>query len=249
MNRYVTISIDDGHSTDVRTAELLEKYGLAATFYIPSKNAERPVMRSSDIQEIARHFEVGGHTMNHTPLRFLQPHQAWAEIRDGKSWLEDEVGRAVVSFCYPRGKFNGKLAAMVKQAGFLGARTCLLNVTSFPKNPFYWGVSTHAGNHSVYIQIRHALLEGNLAGARNYFRTYGCATEWDTHFMHALDDVEVHGGIAHLYMHSWEIDQSQHWAKLEHVFESISERTTLTRITNGALFSLWEARHNGCGNN
>lgn len=249
MNRYVTISIDDGHPTDVKTAELLEKYGLAATFYLPSNNAERPVMRSSDIREIARRFEVGGHTLNHTPLRFLRPEKAWAEIRDGKSWLEHEVGRPVVSFCYPRGKFNGKLAAMVKQAGFLGARTCLQNVTSFPKNPFCWGVSTHAGDHSVYIQIRHALLEGNLAGARNYFRTYDCATEWDTHFMYALDDVEVHGGIAHLYLHSWEIDESQHWVKLEHVFESISARTTLTRITNGALFSLWEARHNGCGNN
>jgi hypothetical protein len=67
--------------------------------------------------------------------------------------------------------------------------------------------------------------------------------------MYALDDVEVHGGIAHLYMHSWEIDESQHWVKLERVFESISARTTLTRVTNGALFSLWEARHNGCGNN
>jgi peptidoglycan/xylan/chitin deacetylase (PgdA/CDA1 family) len=240
MNRYVTISIDDGHPTDVKTAELLEKYGLAATFYIPSKNAERPVMRSFDIREIARRFEVGGHTLNHTPLRFLRPERAWDEIRDGKSWLEHEVGRPVVSFCYPRGKFNGRLAAMVQQAGFLGARTCLLNVTSFPKNPFYWGASTHAGNHSV--------LEGNLAGVRNYFRTYDCATEWDTHFMHALDDVEVHGGIAHLYMHSWEIDESQHWAKLERVFESISARTSLTKITNGALFSLWEGHH-GCRNN
>ncbi len=113
MNRYATISIDDGHATDLRTADLLEKYGLAATFYIPYKNPERPVMGPSEIREIARHFEIGGHTLNHTPLRFLQRHQAWAEIRDGKSWLEDEVGRAVVSFCYTRGKFNSKLAAMV----------------------------------------------------------------------------------------------------------------------------------------
>lgn len=249
MDRYVTISIDDGHITDLKTVELLEKYGLAATFYIPCRNPERPVMTSSDIRGIARRFEVGGHTLNHTPLRFLQPQKAWAEIRDGKSWLEDEVGRPIVSFCYPRGKFNGKLAAMVKQAGFVGARTCLLNVTSFPKNPFSWGVSTHAGNHSLYIQIRHALLEGNFVGASNYFRTYGCATEWDKHFLHALDDVEAHGGIAHLYMHSWEIDESQDWAKLERVFASIAARTALTRITNGDLFSLWRTTHDGFRNN
>ena len=249
MHRYVTISIDDGHQTDFRTADLLDKYGLAATFYVPAENPERPVMKPSEVREIAHRFEVGGHTMHHTPLRFLPPDRAWAEIRDGKAWLEDVAGRPIVSFCYPRGKFNSKVAALVKQAGFVGARTCLLNVTDFPKNPFYWGVSTHAGNHSIYIQIRHALLERNFAGMRSYFRTYDCATEWDTHFMHALDEVEASGGIAHLYMHSWEIDSCQHWKKLERIFESIGQRPALTRVTNGDLFTLLETKDDGVGKN
>jgi peptidoglycan/xylan/chitin deacetylase (PgdA/CDA1 family) len=33
--KYVTISVDDGHPTDLRTVDLLHKYGLTATFYIP----------------------------------------------------------------------------------------------------------------------------------------------------------------------------------------------------------------------
>ena len=30
--KYVTISVDDGHPTDMRTVDLLHKYGLTATF-------------------------------------------------------------------------------------------------------------------------------------------------------------------------------------------------------------------------
>ena len=30
--KYVTISVDDGHPTDLRTVDLLHKYGLKATF-------------------------------------------------------------------------------------------------------------------------------------------------------------------------------------------------------------------------
>ena len=41
---YLTISVDDGHPTDFKSAELLARYGLKATFYIPARNPEREVM-------------------------------------------------------------------------------------------------------------------------------------------------------------------------------------------------------------
>src|SRR5262249_28191930 len=155
MNQsFVTISVDDGHPTDFRTKDLLDKYGLKATFYIPATNPERPVMSRAEIQQLGSRFEIGGHTMNHQPLKSLAPAQARAEINDGKKWLEDLLGVAVDSFCYPRGKFNARVAAMVEEAGFLGARTCFFNLNTFPKNPFYWGVSTHASPHSPAIHVR-----------------------------------------------------------------------------------------------
>ena len=61
--RFVTISIDDGHVTDLRTAELLTKYGLQATFYICARNPERPVMELAQIRELAKAFEIGAHTL------------------------------------------------------------------------------------------------------------------------------------------------------------------------------------------
>jgi peptidoglycan/xylan/chitin deacetylase (PgdA/CDA1 family) len=242
-DRFVTISIDDGDVTDFRTAELLNKYGLKATFYIPARNPERPVMSTSQVRELATQFEVGAHTLNHAPLKSLSDKDAWLEIRQGKEWLEDTIGAPAVSFCYPQGKFNRSTPALVKKAGFVGARTCLFNLHSFPRDPFLWGLSTHAYSHSRMIQVRHAALEGNFAGILNFVTIYNGTTDWLQHFLYALDYVEQHAGIAHLYLHSWEIDELGQWERLEAVFAAISRHSGFSKLTNGALFELWRNKN------
>lgn len=246
--RFVTISVDDGDPQDFRTAELLHKYGLEATFYIPAKNPERPVMAESQVRELANSFEIGAHTVNHLPLKAMTDSQAWEEIAGSKRWLEDLLGKPCISFCYPRGKFNSKTPELIKKAGFLGARTCLFNLTTFPRNPFLWGLSTHACYHSKAIQLRHAALEGNIRGMFNFLGTYKGATDWQQHFQLALDHVEMNGGIAHLYFHSWEIDELKQWDRLDATLATISRRAGLKRVTNGKLFELWKAEFDSARN-
>jgi peptidoglycan-N-acetylglucosamine deacetylase len=241
--RLVTISVDDGHTTDLQTAELLSKYGLAATFYIPRRNAEREVLSQPKIRALAQQFEIGGHTLNHVSLNSVTERCAWREIREGKDWLEQVLGRRVVSFCYPRGKFNRHIVTMVRSAGFLGARTCRLNLHGFPRDPFICGLSTQAWCHSRTVQLRHAVLEGNFTGISNFVRVYKGATDWQKHFLHAIDYVDLHGGVAHLSLHSWEMDANDEWVKLELVLRGIAERKRFAPLTNGALFELWKVRH------
>jgi peptidoglycan/xylan/chitin deacetylase (PgdA/CDA1 family) len=247
LNRraFVTISVDDGHPTDLRTAELLQKYGLKATFYVPATNPEREVMSSSRLRELSGIFELGGHTMNHVSLSSLSEDMAWREVVDCKNWLEELSGKPGISFCYPKGKFSRATAALVRKAGFKGARTCLFNLHEFPADPFVWGVSTHAYSHSHMVQMRHAMLEGNLAGAWNYWTVYKGTRLWQQQFLLALDNVVKHGGIAHLYMHSWEIDQLGQWEVLESVFARIANQPSLARVTNGELFALWSGGQAG----
>lgn len=240
ISRFVTISVDDGHPADLRTAELLTKYGLKATFYVPAQNPERAVLGADGLRRIAQAFELGGHTMRHVVLSSLPKEEARKEITDCKRWLEDLTASRIASFCYPRGKFDRGVVELVREAGFAGARTCLFNLNDFPRDPFLWGVSSHAFPHSHTNQMRHALWEGNLAGAWNYWRTHRGAREWVPHFRSALDHVEEHGGIAHLYMHSWEIEEMGQWEVLEGVFEEIARRPSLVRMTNGELFDLWK---------
>lgn len=242
-DRFVTISVDDGHETDFRTADLLTKYGLQATFYVPATNPERSVMSKAQVRELSGSFEIGAHTVSHLPLNTMADSQAWEEIVGGKQWLEDAIGKPAPSFCYPRGKFNGSTPALVEKAGFLGARTCYFNLHTFPRDPFRWGVSTHACSHSKTIQVRHALLERNFEGLLNFARIYKGATDWQEHFMHSIDHVERHGGIAHLYLHSWEVDSHGRWNRLEATFAAISTRRNFRKVTNGELFHFWKDEH------
>jgi hypothetical protein len=195
-------------------------------------------MAPSQIRELSQRFEIGGHTYNHTALGRLPDEKAFAEIQDGKKWLEDLLGEPAVSFCYPQGKFNRRTPALVKRAGFLGGRTCLFNLHTFPKNPFLWGLSTHAGDHSQVIQVRHALLERNFLGLRNFFSVYKGATNWQAHFLHGLRYVEQHQGIVHLYFHSWEVDERGQWEQIESALRSAAQ-LGLTSVTNATLFRLW----------
>jgi peptidoglycan/xylan/chitin deacetylase (PgdA/CDA1 family) len=236
--KYVTISIDDGHPTDLRTVDLLNKYALQATFYIPGANEERTVLTPSQIKDIDQQFEVGGHTLHHKCLTRIPPQRALREVVDGKKALEDMLGHEVVSFCYPWGKFNSRAAGQVAEAGFLGARTCRYFQNDFPKNPFCWDISTYANTYPAYVQIRHCLLEYNFTGAYNYITKFKARVPWASQFICALEDVSRDGGIAHLYFHSWEIDQNGAWGDLEALFKVIAQYS-LTPVTNGYLFRRW----------
>lgn len=236
--RYLTLSVDDGHPRDSRTAELLRRHALKATFYVPATNAERAVLAPPDLLAIARDFEIGAHTFSHRSLANLPDAEALAEIRDGKEWLEDRLGKPVISFCYPRGKFNHRTPRLVREAGLLGARTCKFNVNAIPEDPFLAGVSTHAHSHPRHVQLRHALLERNFRGVRNFLTVHRLARDWASHFAAALEWVERHGGVAHLYLHSWEIEQHGEWRTLESVLERAAGYSRFVRVTNGEIFRL-----------
>lgn len=238
-NKYLTISVDDGHPTDLITAELLDQFDLKATFYFPKANPERAVMTDQHLRQIAKSFDVGGHTISHKSLKVMSDEVAFREINDGKNWLEDLTGQSVSAFCYPQGKFNSRTPDLIQSAGFKGARTCMHNLNDFPSNPYLWGLSTQAYSHSPRIHFQHALLESNFRGALNYFRIHKLARDWSQHFKNALDHVGQNGGIAHLYFHSWEIDEQGQWDKLREVLEDASKMKNFIRVSNSELFDLW----------
>lgn len=239
--RYLTISVDDGHPGDLRVAELLARLGLPATFYIPRRNPERPVITPAQVRDLATQFEVGSHTINHVPLTSVPISAAWDEIQGSKQWVEDTISRKARAFCYPRGKHSRRLAAMVKAAGFCGARTVMLNVLKAPRDPYRWGVSTQAYSHTAVVQLRHALAERNFAGLRAFAGTFQFSRKWQQHLSMAMQHVERRGGIVHLFLHGWEIAEQQQWPMLDSALRQLAGCSCLTRVTNGELFAQWPA--------
>src|ERR1017187_6450936 len=129
---YLTTRWDDGHPLDLRLADLLQKYGIPATFYVPRHNI-LPVVDAGNIRELAKMFEIGGHTLNHTDLLLVDDGTASAEIAGCRTALQDITGVACRSFCFPKGHYRRSHIAYVRDAGFTTARTVELISIAAPR--------------------------------------------------------------------------------------------------------------------
>src|SRR3989304_6708777 len=150
---FVTTSWDDGSIYDLRLAELLSKYEMPATFYIPINNPERKMMKFREIRAIGDGFEIGGHTENHKVLTGISLKEAKREISEGKKMLEDIIGREVTSFCYPKGMYNQDIKQLVGFLGFAYARTVRLFGTQI-LDKLQAPTSVHAYDHKPVVYIR-----------------------------------------------------------------------------------------------
>jgi peptidoglycan/xylan/chitin deacetylase (PgdA/CDA1 family) len=232
----VTTSWDDGHPLDIRLAELLHKYGLLGTFYIPLNYSQVAVMAEDKMRALAAMgMEIGSHTLTHPNLTTLRKHEALHELVASKSRLEDILGQAVVSFCYPAGKFNSRTRSWVVEAGYKLARTTLAFRTESRFDPFYMPVSLQFFHHPRHIAIRHALKEGNVIGLLNWCSL--CRMETDPFHLVELvfEHILTNGGLLHIWGHSWEIEQFRLWGALEEALRRIVAVQEVSYLTNSQI--------------
>lgn len=233
----ITTSWDDGHPLDRKLADLLARYGIPATFYFPAERAKRGCMGPDDMREIGRSFDVGGHTCHHVDLRRIPAAEARREIIEGKSRIEDILGRALTSFCYPYGGCNAAVVGMVREAGFAGART-MWSLRRKVDDTFRMGSMVCAADWGPAPYLRHSLVARDaglflfLSGKGLFFRG------WDRIANETLDFVLANGGIWHLWGHSWEIDANGDWRRLEAVLSRVSALSgEATLLDNSRLLS------------
>jgi L-malate glycosyltransferase len=236
-NVLMTTSWDDGDPLDLRVAELLAKYGFSGTFYVP-RSGQRSVMHASEIRELSKTFEIGGHTLEHVAIDRLSAGDARIQLSGSREWIEQLTGRDCRVFCFPGGKFRNTQLQLVREAGYLAARTVELLSTRIPQcvdglwlipttvQVFPHGPSVYAKNAlkrfsaSVMFRPRRALLAKDwVALAKDLF----------------LRSVQ-HGGVFHLWGHSWEIAKHGQWQTLEDFLAFAAANLKGTRcVSNGDL--------------
>lgn len=230
----VTTSWDDGHPADFRLAELLSRHDLPGTFYIPLSNCEgRPTLTASGIRSLRRAgFEIGAHTVSHTPLAQIDPRRARREVFECKAGLEDILGEPVHMFCYPKGRFNGHIVDCVRQAGYRGARTTRLLATgdTFPRYEMPTSIQAFPTPAIGYLR--------NLTKRLAFGSLYNYCTELRNHKNWVgigrclFDRVVGHGGIWHLFGHSWELEEFHLWDELKELLTYVSYREEVSYVCN-----------------
>ena len=235
--KVITTSWDDGHPCDWKVANLLAKYGLKGTFYVPRNNTEREVIPIQDVKELAQGFEIGGHSLNHVLLHRINEEKAAAEIRGSQEWLSDLLGITPKAFCYPRGRFTGGIQKLVRDAGFHYARTVQLMRTDLP-DAFAAPTTLQLFEHSRPGYLRNFLRRRDLRTVFRYGVLLRARTDLGFLTDHFLDQIDAGGGTFHLWGHSWEIEQYGLWVILDTILGKLAARKNFRFVFNSELTDL-----------
>jgi peptidoglycan-N-acetylglucosamine deacetylase len=244
ITRIVTTSWDDGDPCDLRVAELLAARRLPGTFYIPVKGHVKSRhqyqrMATAEMLELSSQgFEIGGHGVSHPNLPECDRKQLMIEIEGCKQRLEDDLGKRISMFAYPRGRHNAKVIASLKRAGYTGARTTAMLAYELRFDPFRMPTSVHVFPHSRISYLRNLVRAWNIRRTWVYATHLRCASNWVEFAKLIFDAVMAKGGLWHLYGHSWEIEELQLWDGFKEVLDYVSNRPGVLYLANGAVVSL-----------
>ena len=220
MTFAFTTSWDDGHPLDLRIADVLARHEFRGTFFAPRRNVVgRSVMTTSELRTIAGGFEIGGHTLDHVRLDRVPITEATRQVVDGKRRIEDELGRAILGFCYPGGLHGSAIRRVVHDAGFRYART--VENLSFDRavDPFAVPTTLQLYPHHRSTYAKNYVRGGRwLARARGFGLALG-DTSLDRLLVRLLDRAIATDSAFHLWGHSWELEQLGLWDTLERFLE------------------------------
>jgi peptidoglycan/xylan/chitin deacetylase (PgdA/CDA1 family) len=177
--RVVAITFDDGVAShrDL-AANLLAKYGMTATFFVPTSYIQdqrcssgwlkNTMMSWGDLKSLQdSDFEIGSHSRTHAALGTSSLETARDEIAGSKLELEDHLGTEIVSFSYPYGTpgaYTSQTRELVAASGYRAACTQTPGPIRAASDQLELPRMGMAGTDSVRV------LEMNLRGGFDFLR-------------------------------------------------------------------------------
>jgi len=126
-NTCVVLTIDDGHESSMRAADLLQSFGYRATFFVTRDRSlnKANYIREAQIRELRKAgFSVGTHGTTHHKLTRMPVKDYVAELAESKKWLEDVIGESVPYMAAPGGYINRRILRKAYECGYRLVGTC-----------------------------------------------------------------------------------------------------------------------------
>ncbi len=122
----VVLSFDDGYRSDwTDVAPILQRIGwpgvLDLCMNAVGPHRDLPVGLVHGL--VRAGWEIDDHTLTHPDLTTLDAAGLHREIVGSRAVIRHLTGEPVSFFCYPAGKYDAQVIAVVRAAGFLGATT------------------------------------------------------------------------------------------------------------------------------
>lgn len=222
-----SLTYDDGVLQDERLVQLLNRYGIRATFNLNSRLMQErftwmhpngmPVTRLSP--EAARRIyddgghEIASHTLTHPYLQGLPDAELCRQMKEDKDNLEALFGREVRGFAVPFDYYDDRIADCARQCGFAYARRSETTGSFTPcAAPYHWKTG-----------LFH--LEPGL-------------TDYVAAFLNTDEELAV----CQIVGHSYDLDAENLWGTLELICAAVSARDDVWLCTNAELVDFLHPR-------
>lgn len=125
-NKALTFSFDDGVRQDIRAVEILNRYGLKATFNLNSgclglrgeliregKRVRHDKVNESEVKSVYAGHEIAVHTLTHPHLNELDEETIVRQVEEDRKALEKASGQRVCGMAYPYGDVDDRVAGII----------------------------------------------------------------------------------------------------------------------------------------
>jgi len=227
----VVTSWDDGHILDLKLADKLEKYAVKGTFFVPSRNrgvVEGHGLDDDSVCYLSEIGEVGSHSVSHPDLLRLDSEKAFEEIKRSKRELETILRKRIVGFCYPMSRFDERIKSLVVKAGYEYARAVDdFSFSIMSSGEFEVKTTLEARSKSVISTYTASKVVRDFRVVR-YLRDF---KKWDSLAIRIFDFCRKNASAFHFWGHSWDIEKSGDWDRLDRVLDYISNRDSAEYLT------------------
>ena len=222
-NKILTFSYDDGVTQDIRLIELLNKYGVKATFNLNSELLGLPgavpccgvsvshnKIKPEDVRHVYAGHEVAAHTLTHPLLPAIpDDEEIVRQVEQDRLRLSELCGYEVVGFAYPCGgvNFDDRVADLIKnRTGIRYARTTVCTHSfDVPQNLYqFTPTAFHNGDWDEFMALVHRFLDMKA------------------------DTTQV----LYIWGHAYEFDVRDTWGRFEEFLKLVSGRDDIRYETN-----------------
>ncbi len=220
-----TLSYDDGITQDIRLIELLNKYGVKATFNLNSglfgekgvvaagkKQVSHDKLKQEEISEVYQGHEIAAHGQYHECMVGMDIARCVEEVLESRKALERMEGKPITGFAYAFGAYDEVVLKAVEASGISYARTITAtHHFEIPQNFLTWDPTCHHDDEKII-----ALAEEFLSD-QFYFSLVTPAK------------------LFYVWGHSYEFDQNDNWEHIEKLVSVVAGHDTVWYATNGEI--------------
>lgn len=219
--KAVTFSYDDGVTQDIRLVEILNRYGLKATFNLNSellgkdgcldilgKKISHYKLQPHEINEVYKAHEIASHTLTHPDLTDMSAEEVIRQVERDRLNLSELSGVEVIGMAYPgkQPNYNSRIAQIIEDCtGVKYARTTICSNDFSPQRDLY----------EFHPSVFH----------RDWERLYNLAEKF-------IELEPKNEKILYIWGHSYEFDINDEWDDFEKFCKFISNRSDIFYGTN-----------------